>query len=724
MATRNHTRRRRKPVHQYSIHNYNAEEEKLVQQAIENSKKMTRLSPGVREMNIPLAPTFYPTVEEFEGCPLDYIEKIRPMAQKYGICKIVPPDGWNPPFSVDMKSKKEFQTKEQLLHRIQEGISFGDGEEYSAAAYLKMAIQTSREWMEENMKDENGNPSQKASLDQLEKSYWDLVEISHEKFTVEYGNDVDSHEFGSGFPRSERGRGVEDAHSNEAKAADGLKKDLPEPKFGTKEFFKESYWNLNNIPNCSGSILKHIKVGINGINVPWMYFGNLFSTFCWHNEDNYLYSINYHHWGAPKVWYGVPGTETSAKGLEQVFKSYLSMKMRDVPDLMYHITTMFSPRLLQNAKVPVYKIIQHPGEFVITFPMAFHGGFSMGPNAGEAVNFATHDWILHGADANERYRSFARPAVFSQDRLTFTMANHLKDQRSHHNCELLLNELNRVIKEEMRLRTKLLEAGVCDISNDVQLPQNKVDQLDEDSADYDDKRMCFSCKHICFFSCVACECSKSKVSCLRHSHFMCRCPMEKRYMMVWSTSDEMYKIYDDVKVYLEQLTIKGQDSEPEVGEKKGTLTDNGVQKDSEEDDAHVVNDGKDTQKGEQSVNIKPPDGPDLLAPGAAREMDRNKNFLVDLSETSPISFIPRNGQLMVEKIDPAKRKREEEDSADEVPAEKMVKDADADADDSDEKEDSDADFIQIDDDSDSENQIDDDSDSENESDYDSGEDSQ
>ena len=195
-------------------------------------------------------------------------------------------------------------------------------------------------------------------------------------------------------------------------------------------------------------------------------------------------------------------------------------------------------------------------------------------------------------------------------------------------------------------------------------------------------------------------------------------------MMVWSTSDEMYKIYDDVKVYLEQLTIKGQDSEPEVGEKKGTLTDNGVQKDSEEDDAHVVNDGKDTQKGEQSVNIKPPDGPDLLAPGAAREMDRNKNFLVDLSETSPISFIPRNGQLMVEKIDPAKRKREEEDSADEVPAEKMVKDADADVDDSDEKEDSDADFIQIDDDSDSENQIDDDSDSENESDYDNGEDSQ
>ena len=88
-----------------------------------------------------------------------------------------------------------------------------------------------------------------------------------------------------------------------------------------REFYKETYWNLNNIPNCPDSILQHIKVGINGINVPWMYFGNLFSTFCWHNEDNYLYSINYHHWGAPKQWYGIPGTKEDAEGLEKVFKS-------------------------------------------------------------------------------------------------------------------------------------------------------------------------------------------------------------------------------------------------------------------------------------------------------------------------------------------------------------------------------------------------------------------
>ena len=35
-----------------------------------------------------------------------------------------------------------------------------------------------------------------------------------------------------------------------------------------------------------------------------------------HNEDNYLFSINYSHLGASKQWYGVPGSE--AKNFEKV----------------------------------------------------------------------------------------------------------------------------------------------------------------------------------------------------------------------------------------------------------------------------------------------------------------------------------------------------------------------------------------------------------------------
>lgn len=39
-------------------------------------------------------------------------------------------------------------------------------------------------------------------------------------------------------------------------------------------------------------------------------------------------------------------------------------------------------------QVPVYRLVQDPGQFVVTFPKAYHGGFSYGYNCGEAVNFA------------------------------------------------------------------------------------------------------------------------------------------------------------------------------------------------------------------------------------------------------------------------------------------------------------------------------------------------
>ncbi len=169
------------------------------------------------------------------------------------------------------------------------------------------------------------------------------------------------------------------------------------------------------------------------------------------------------------------------------------------------------------------------------------------------MNFATPDWISYGSEANERYRSFRRPAVFSQDRLTFTMANHLEDVKSYSTCRRLLNELERVVEEELRLRKKLSDDGVRDVSDVIALPRNSLDQLDEKSASYDDRRLCHFCKHVCFSSAVACQCSQSKVSCLRHSHFMCRCPTERKYFMLWTSNEELKSTLEKVRAHCESL---------------------------------------------------------------------------------------------------------------------------------------------------------------------------
>jgi hypothetical protein len=54
-----------------------------------------------RTFDIEAAPIFYPTAAEFID-PLKYIQQIRPLAQQYGICKIVPPADFKPPFCLDL----------------------------------------------------------------------------------------------------------------------------------------------------------------------------------------------------------------------------------------------------------------------------------------------------------------------------------------------------------------------------------------------------------------------------------------------------------------------------------------------------------------------------------------------------------------------------------------------------------------------------------------------
>ena len=59
----------------------------------------------------------------------------------------------------------------------------------------------------------------------------------------------------------------------------------------------------------------------------------------------------------------------------------------------------------------VCRAVQKPGEFIVTFPRAYHAGFSHGFSIGEAVNFGTGDWFLFGEDCSRRYSHLAQAPI-------------------------------------------------------------------------------------------------------------------------------------------------------------------------------------------------------------------------------------------------------------------------------------------------------------------------
>lgn len=64
------------------------------------------------------APTFHPTEKDFQD-PLEYIDKIRPIAEKFGICRVVPPPNFKPECKVsdDMRFTAYNQYVHRMLHR-------------------------------------------------------------------------------------------------------------------------------------------------------------------------------------------------------------------------------------------------------------------------------------------------------------------------------------------------------------------------------------------------------------------------------------------------------------------------------------------------------------------------------------------------------------------------------------------------------------------------------
>uniref|UniRef100_A0A671YHZ2 [histone H3]-trimethyl-L-lysine(4) demethylase n=1 Tax=Sparus aurata TaxID=8175 RepID=A0A671YHZ2_SPAAU len=337
----------------------------------------------------------------------------------------------------------------------------------------------------------------------VEKEFWRLVSTIEEDVTVEYGADIASKEFGSGFP-------VRNSHFEVS----------PED-----EHYLSSGWNLNNMPVLDSSVLTHVTADICGMKLPWLYVGMCFSSFCWHIEDHWSYSINYLHWGEPKTWYGAPGY--AAEHLESVMKNLAPELFESQPDLLHQLVTIMNPNTLMNNGVPIYRTNQCAGEFVITFPRAYHSGFNQGFNFAEAVNFCTMDWMPIGRQCVSHYRDLSRYCVFSHDEMVCNIAAKV-DAMDVELVATVQKEIDIMVDEEQVLRDKITKMGV------VQSRQVDYELLP------DEEQQCCKCRTTCYLSGITCACSPGKMVCLYHAQDLCSCPHRNLTLNYKFTLDELY----------------------------------------------------------------------------------------------------------------------------------------------------------------------------------------
>lgn len=502
-------------------------------------------------------PVFYPSEEEFRDT-IRYIEKIRPKAEAYGICRIIPPSTWKPPCPLkkkDIWEKAKVVTRVQRVDKLQNrdvsrkqskvhnharkkrrrcsrmgvecgtgktmdqgeaGFGFEPGPEFTLEEFQRYADAFKLQYFRSDNCTDSGTEMGKytdicePSVDKIEGEYWRVVEKPTEEIEVLYGADLETGVFGSGFPKS----------SDQCCSA-------------SDEEYVKSGWNLNNLPRLAGSILSYENADISGVQVPWLYVGMCFSSFCWHVEDHHLYSLNYMHFGAPKMWYGVPGSD--AIKLEGAMKKHLPDLFDEQPDLLHKLVTQLSPSILKSAGVPVYRCVQNPGEFVLTFPRAYHAGFNCGFNCAEAVNVAPIDWLPHGQNAVELYREQQRKTTISHDKLLLGAA------REAVKANWELNLLRKNTMENLRWKevcgrdgilAKSLRARVDteSVRREFLCKYSKALKM-ENSFDAATERECSICFFDLHLSAAGCRCSPDRFACLNHAKQLCSCGWDGKFFL-------------------------------------------------------------------------------------------------------------------------------------------------------------------------------------------------
>ncbi|KAG2373043.1 hypothetical protein C9374_012889 [Naegleria lovaniensis] len=330
------------------------------------------------------------------------------------------------------------------------------------------------------------------TADDIEREYWRIVHHPEEQVQVQYGNDL---------PVSEH-----------------------------KSFFPSSWkcgWDANLLPKLPDSLLSFLNIDIPGVNIPMLYIGMLFSSFCWHVEDHFMFALNFIHHGAGKQWYGIPAC--GADKFEQVFRKLFPHLIDGQPAILHMLVTQISPAILAREGVPVYKLHHEPGTIVVTFPRAYHAGFNQGFNIAESVNFTSCSWLQYNRLAMSKYYECKRPTTFPSEQLIISAATSIlsgKRQKGSSKffdatCRFMKEELENISNSENELRSELLQLISEKAARQMPCISNRNIEKLRTCSQKDNNIRCCECNSDCYISAVTMKEKK------KENHYCLRCAIKR-----------------------------------------------------------------------------------------------------------------------------------------------------------------------------------------------------
>ena len=354
------------------------------EEIIKDSNKVEK----IKYSELPVSDIFRPTTEQFKN-PLQFFDSLLEKKDSIsGIIRVIPPIEWrgNYKFLFEKFYRKKFLEKDSKLetriqninklflgnvklfclkifyffnkikmHKIQ---NFEFTKKFNFAEYKNQSDILLKHFQKINKNELKDS----TDTDKIEKLFWEICHGDKDEKTF-YAADIPFMKYFS-------------------------KKDITDMNTYSENI--EENWTLQNVNLLENSLFQFLKFeeksNISGLTIPWLYFGMIFSTFCWHVEDLFLYSLNFMHYGSPKIWYSIPVNEKFK------MEEFLKKKQQEInsnnKNLIDKLTLLIDPQELLDNNIKVNRTVQHPGEIIITLPNSYHAGFSTGFNISEAVNFS------------------------------------------------------------------------------------------------------------------------------------------------------------------------------------------------------------------------------------------------------------------------------------------------------------------------------------------------